>query len=365
MKQVFEGTCKVLYVEPAVKICDDLVDTMVPELVDAISSQMNPEMCCTVAGLCNNVEIDKALENRDPKLIQQANCNICDKFVKQTKTKVERMASQDVMNYLLDICGKMSSYSDSCASLALRYFEQIEAAIRAPVVPAELCFISGSCLSTRTPLVGDETCDLCKQLILHFKDIVTANTTAVEFRKVLDGVCKQTGKFADECKVLVDQYSDEVFKIISQDLNGGKICGFLNICPAPGVYVNLPVRPMLPEQPLPTKPGKTIKYGDPISEKIRMPEEFMVGKPAVSLLHDIDVNNQQTCIFCQYVLHYVQKVITQPYGEDAIKKVVDKVCDELPKSVALECRDFVNLYGDAFVALLAQEIDPSQVCSFP
>lgn len=34
----------------------------------------------------------------------------------------------------------------------------------------------------------------------------------------------------------------------------------------------------------------------------------------------------------------------------------------LPKTISNQCVQFVDMYGDAFIALLAQEIDPSQVC---
>lgn len=38
------------------------------------------------------------------------------------------------------------------------------------------------------------------------------------------------------------------------------------------------------------------------------------------------------------------------------------MCDKLPRSVNKECDSFVETYGDAVIAILAQEIDPSQVC---
>jgi hypothetical protein len=44
-----------------------------------------------------------------------------------------------------------------------------------------------------------------------------------------------------------------------------------------------------------------------------------------------------------------------------IKEVVDEACDHLPNVIRQQCRSFVATYGDAFVALLAQEMDPSQV----
>lgn len=47
-------------------------------------------------------------------------------------------------------------------------------------------------------LSGDETCELCEQLVQHLKDILVANTTESEFEQVLLGICKQTGNFKKE-----------------------------------------------------------------------------------------------------------------------------------------------------------------------
>lgn len=48
--------------------------------------------------------------------------------------------------------------------------------------------------------------------------------------------------------------------------------------------------------------------------------------------------------------------------QSKIKEEVQKACDRLPSTINGTCIDFVNTYGDAFVALLAQEIDPSTIC---
>jgi hypothetical protein len=43
---------------------------------------------------------------------------------------------------------------------------------------------------------------------------------------------------------------------------------------------------------------------------------------------------------------------------------VRDACDHLPDAVEGQCREFVETYGNAFIALLAQEIDPSLVSYF-
>lgn len=46
-----------------------------------------------------------------------------------------------------------------------------------------------------------------------------------------------------------------------------------------------------------------------------------------------------------------------------MKQVLGKICKHLP-SIEDKCQEFVDTYGDAIVAILAQEIDASQVNIF-
>lgn len=61
LKDVFEGSCKLIHIKPIVNECINIVDQFVPELVETLASQMNPSVVCSVAGLCNNAHIDKLL----------------------------------------------------------------------------------------------------------------------------------------------------------------------------------------------------------------------------------------------------------------------------------------------------------------
>lgn len=62
LKDVFEGSCKLIHIKPIVEECIKIVDDFIPELVETLASQMNPSVVCSVAGLCNNAHIDKLLE---------------------------------------------------------------------------------------------------------------------------------------------------------------------------------------------------------------------------------------------------------------------------------------------------------------
>lgn len=61
MKQVFDGSCQLLPLEVIKTECKKLANEFIPELVDTLASQMDPNVVCTVSGLCNNEHIDKLL----------------------------------------------------------------------------------------------------------------------------------------------------------------------------------------------------------------------------------------------------------------------------------------------------------------
>lgn len=50
------------------KECMKLADDFVPELVETLASEMNPQAVCSVAGLCNSARIDKLLEEHVRKI---------------------------------------------------------------------------------------------------------------------------------------------------------------------------------------------------------------------------------------------------------------------------------------------------------
>lgn len=47
------------------KECEKLADDFIPELVDTLASEMDPNAVCTVSGLCNNQHIDMLLNYKE------------------------------------------------------------------------------------------------------------------------------------------------------------------------------------------------------------------------------------------------------------------------------------------------------------
>ncbi|KAG8262547.1 hypothetical protein J6590_051032 [Homalodisca vitripennis] len=107
LKLVLEGSCLILIpIKPLAHECVKLVDQAIPQLIEALSSQMDPQVVCSVAGLCNSRHIDRMLANY--KLQTNAakslklNCDNCE-MVAGMAEKNFRSASRDqVLNAMLE-----------------------------------------------------------------------------------------------------------------------------------------------------------------------------------------------------------------------------------------------------------------------
>lgn len=124
IKQVFEGSCALIHLKPIVKECDKIADNYIPDLIDTLASQMNPQIVCSVAGLCNSEKVHKLLEaageEPKPKIDQ---CDGCHEVVGILRKKFDGMSRDDVLQMFLMQCRSLGSFSDACTNIVITYFE--------------------------------------------------------------------------------------------------------------------------------------------------------------------------------------------------------------------------------------------------
>ncbi|XP_047019837.1 uncharacterized protein LOC124630146 [Helicoverpa zea] len=386
LKEVFEGSCKLIPINIVAKECMRLADDFVPELVETLASQMNPQQVCSVAGLCNNAKIDRMLEDFNAQLNLRLECNNCQRTVTVLRKKFDATSYEDFLIGLLQMCRKMDSLSDSCSMLVFKYYENIVAALQKDLTPQSMCHVSGQCAYkfhqhdeftfpkdfTDFRPTDDVPCELCEQLVKHLRDVMVANTTELEFYKVLKGLCKQSGKFKDECLHLAEEYYPMIYKYLVDDLQANTLCAMIGVC---GNKTDAPIAPLVSgELAVKAIPAKLI--GDnkrdattdtlahiPVQKQtsVRVMTE-VPPLPIERMFVSVPPQGKAACSFCQYFLHYLQVEISDTQTEDEIFQAVDKACDRLPQSVNAECKQFVTQYGPAVVALLVQRIDPATVC---
>jgi saposin len=105
IKEVFEGSCALLHFKTIVKECDKIADEYIPELIDTLASEMNPQVVCSVAGLCNNEKIDKLIaeEKANNKPEALGTCDGCHTVVEIMEDKFNKMSRDEVLQGFLEV----------------------------------------------------------------------------------------------------------------------------------------------------------------------------------------------------------------------------------------------------------------------
>lgn len=104
---MFEGSCDLLRIKPIVKECIKVADDYIPELVDTLASQMNPQVVCHVAGLCNNERIHKMIEDsknqQDNTPKKPDTCEGCHTVVDVMQNKLNKASRDDILQGFLTV----------------------------------------------------------------------------------------------------------------------------------------------------------------------------------------------------------------------------------------------------------------------
>lgn len=430
LKQVFYGSCQLLPLKVIKTECKKLADDFIPELVDTLASEMDPNVVCTVSGLCNNARIDKLLLENEKKKQPEVNselhqCEQCAIVMDKAENLIQGMSELEFLNKIFMMCGELSSYSDMCNEIVLKYRYEIYNSVKNGFNKRNVCMLSGMCSEafhphavgyekSRNALMGveisnagergriqfqelnqvsdDLTCEFCETLVKHLRDILIANTTEEQFLDVLKGLCKQTKTFSNECLSMVNNNYERIYQFLVSELKGKVLCTIVGICPKSlnSQYSLNHIVPMYPLIPifLQTQEASEIKIDEPTAKTDQSKQNSVlvmvdeqpptvhnikpIGKsPVIDMFYkemhfvvnDVDMPTEKTvCFLCQSVLNYIQQVVTDPKSENEIRSALEKSCMVIPSSFEQQCKQFVDQYGDAFISLIAQEVDPSVIC---
>lgn len=289
-------------------------------------------------------------------------CSQCRSIETSLINKLQTSNFDDVLTQFLIMCGDMSSYSDSCSNIVLSYFAELYSLSKTYMTNNGICDITTICSDKFqkdlvTKKKDDIPCQLCEQFVLHLRELLIANTSEIEFKNVLDGLCKQMGQFNNECTVIVEQYYIQMYQYLSLNLNASKACVMVGICKATDNVMSFPNMPLVAVDIYPI-PKQQID-----NEQIWATME--VGEINDELLTSIvkdTYNDGKFCVLCEYVMHFVQEDCQQPKTKQEIEDIVVGVCNKLPNIMMRQCVNLIELYGDKMVSLLVQSIDARHIC---
>lgn len=244
-----------------------------------------------------------------------------------------------ILDNVLQLCTKMSSFADGCMNIALVYFNDIYDHLSKHLDAEGICHISGVCSSkyhshpeseieiqTKSD-VGyvavqdseDIPCEMCQQLVNHLREMLVANTTEIEFKEVLRVLCSQTKDFKKECLSLVDQYYAVVYQNLVHNLDANGACFLIGVCPKGSEAISFNDDLIIAESsesktPIPKR--KLLGAHEPVFtqqqiSEMQLPIDKLMGAANPNLL----IENGQLCVFCEYFLHFVQEALSTPVNE--------------------------------------------------
>jgi saposin len=251
LRQVLEGSCKLIPLKLIANECSEVMDNFIPELVDALASRMDPQVVCAVSGLCNSARIDEMLlemkelelpksskSNKPLKLspYDPVSCPRCKTFMGRAFNYLKTLSKDQIRMELMAGCGYMSSYSDSCRAAVMEDFDSIYAQIE-KADSNEFCALIGICneqtkaVAVYEPEKNDDlACDFCKQLVNYARQWLTDNTTKEDFEKIVEGLCRRCPA-KKECIDFYHQYGGEIYQLILDDLDADSFCQRIGVCP--------------------------------------------------------------------------------------------------------------------------------------
>lgn len=357
-------TCDLCPVKDVQNKCEKTVEDNVKEIFKLLESTLDPETVCSKLLFCNNAEYHQALiEYSTPKQeLLPFTCSQCQHIGNIVQEKFDDSSPDDILEGMLGVCGELSSFSDACSSLVMTNFNDIYNKLQGSVKKDSICHMSGSCaqkfhkhegIVDIIPDISDPAipCQLCEQLVLHIRELLVANTTELEFKNVMIGFCHQMGKFSDECVQLTDEYYDYAYNFLADQLNASKACILIKICPTNSTsdHLRLPTMPLVSTElhPLPQQ-----------NSGANLVDVKMTFEDSSLKLY----KNGSLCTVCEYLVHFVQEAMAKQSNEDKLIDLVKSSCMKLPTHIQGDCKEFVELYGDALVSLLDQNIKARYIC---
>ncbi|XP_010221929.1 PREDICTED: proactivator polypeptide [Tinamus guttatus] len=186
------------------------------------------------------------------------------------------------------------------------------------------------------------TGDVCKDCIQLVTDVQEAVRTNSSFVKSLvahaKDECDRLGPgMSDMCKSYISEYSDLAIQMMMhmKDQQPKDICAMVGFCPS---LKSVPLQKLVPAQVVHEVKMETV-------EKTAVQEKTF-----------------SVCEICETVVKEVTGLLESNKTEEEIVHEMEVICYLFPMSVKDQCKDFIDVYGQAVIDMLLEATNPETVC---
>ncbi|XP_064595270.1 prosaposin-like [Liolophura sinensis] len=346
LTEFLEKGCALLPDEKLKKECDDMVKEYLPEILQLLSSELDPKAVCAAIGMCT-AELTKDPESQPPITTTSSQpdlCADCTKFIKDVETILNENQTVAQIEENLDVlCAHMGPLEDMCKKLVAQYVPLFLDMLSSEFNPGVICRILGLCKSGNVkdamefrlkflelvkhiPMTNDingpEECNICKTVMTEIQALDRDAKTQIEVENLLiQNICPLFGQMKTECEQLIHDYAPLVFEYLANELDPNVACKALHLCPAV------------------QRPHRRITAVSVATPKLAV----SIRKPLKK------VRASTECLLCEFVLKELDSLLMENSTREEVTRALDAVCARLPDTIRVECKSFVDsvcLCGD-------------------
>jgi len=379
ISQFISSACSIIPDQTIANECKYAVQFLMTELIQLASSELDPQMVCSLMRICSGLEdsvkhspilpsnsvnspshsLPLVPERKLSTLVginSEPICTDCKKFFTDIKNMIGSNQTEAEVEDFIDnaVCSLLGSFESECKTVVHEFLPEIMDMLSGYYDPGLICQAIGVCNQDlveaknlllffrlrKLPLYKEasqknsaETCLLCKTVMEELQTLDRSAAFQAKVTTVLKTqLCANLGSLKDTCNQAVDMYGPELFQLLATELDPNTRCRSLGFCPAAAVPTGNS-RPMIDLTP-----------AKPVS-------------------HHLTVSASPECVLCEFVMNELKSLIGDNATEAEVMAALEKVCSILPKAVQESCRSFVEVYGPAIIEMLLQELDPEQICT--
>jgi saposin len=248
---------------------------------------------------------------------------------------IDGAAKEAIEAAVAELCSALGPLAPLCTSFIDQYIDEIFDWIDQGLDENAICSLIGLCSShgkkhsvkrARSVRIGkkDEICDLCKYGVDYVRQLLIDGYAKEEIEDLINEGCNQLpAPFSTLCVTYVDQFIDQIFDWIDQELDSDAICSLIGLCSAK------------------SKPAR----------RAMRSKGHLTAMPTGIF-----------CDACQEIIYYIEKLLIDGYAKEEIEALVADLCGDLPAPISAFCISVLDQQVDSIIAWIDSGIDALDIC---
>ncbi|KAK2545146.1 prosaposin [Columba livia] len=310
IRSYLEKTCEFLPDQGLVSECKEIVDSYLPAIMDMIKEELDkPEVVCSALSLCQSLQKHLAAM----KLQKQLQSNKIPEL-DFSELASPFMANVPLLLYPQDKPKQKSKESGDVCQDCIQLVTDVQEAVRtnSTFVKSLVAHAKEEC-----DRLGPEVSDMCKNYISQYSDLA--------IQMMMHMAVFNNAGIGLQNVILLDALTKQ-----PKD-----ICAMVGFCPS---VKSVPLQTLVPAQVVHEVKMETV-------------EKAVVQEKTLSV-----------CEICETMVKEVTGLLESNKTEEEIVHEMEMVCYLFPASVKDQCKDFIDVYGQALIDMLLEATNPEAVC---